>query len=103
MAKSDRVSKLARAAGLAILILLGPPLTWLAILWSDPVASGLRSPVLAYGLAAMSTVPGLVGIALLPLRASTKWLILPLYLVAAALMLMTTLVYFVCIATQDCP
>ena len=40
---------------------------------------------------------------MLPLRKGTKWLILPLYLVAVALVLMTTLVYFVCIATHDCP
>lgn len=37
-------------AGMA-LMLAGPPLTWLAILWSNPVASGLRNPAFAYGLA----------------------------------------------------
>jgi len=103
MAKQHMASTLARAAGIAALILLGPPLTWLAILWSDPVAWGPEGPIFIYGLAALAVTPGLVGLALLPLRKGTKWLILPLYLVAVALVLMTTLVYFVCIATHDCP
>ncbi len=86
-----------------LLMLAGPPLTWLAILWSDPTSSGLRGPVFVYGLALLSATPGGIGLSMLPLRSSTKWLILPLYLVAMALALLTTLVYFVCIATHDCP
>ncbi|WP_267434146.1 hypothetical protein [Sphingomonas sp. GM_Shp_1] len=103
MAKRHMASTLARATGIAALILLGPPLTWLAILWSDPVAWGPQGPIFIYGLAALAVTPGLVGLALLTVRRSTNWLILPLYLVAVALVLMTTLVYFVCIATHDCP
>lgn len=84
-------------------MLIAPPLTWLTILWSDPVSWGLRGPAWIYGLAALAMVPGLVGLLRLPVSPAAKWLILPLYLVAMILMFMTTLVYFVCIATHDCP
>ncbi len=86
-----------------LLMVCGPPLTWLAILWSDPVASGVRGPPLFYGLAALATVPGLIGLSMLPLRTRAKALILPLYLTALILILLYTLVVFVCVATHDCP
>ena len=89
-------------AGMA-LMLAGPPLTWLGILWSNPVASGLRTPAFAYGLAVLAATPGMIGLSWLPLRRSSKWLILPLYLVAVAFVLAITLVYFICIAMHDCP
>ncbi|MET4896918.1 hypothetical protein RN629_07050 [Sphingomonadaceae bacterium jetA1] len=85
------------------LLLFGPPLTWLAILWSDPAASGLPHPAFAYGLAAIAVVPGAIGLSLLPLRTRTKWLILPFYLIAMAVLLSATLVGFVCVAMHDCP
>ncbi|NUU46158.1 hypothetical protein HP438_04115 [Sphingomonas zeae] len=85
-----------------LLMGVGPPLTWLAILWSDPVASGVRGPLL-YGLPALASVPGLTGLSMLPLRRRTKGLILPLYLTAVILSLLYTLVVFVCVATHDCP
>jgi hypothetical protein len=88
----------------AILLMgFGPPLTWLAILWSDPVASGLRGPAFIYGLAAMATAPGLIGLSMLPVGIRAKWTITPLYLTAMILMLLYTLVVFVCVATHDCP
>jgi hypothetical protein len=86
-----------------LLMGVGPPLTWLAILWSDPMASGIRGPALVYGLAALSAVPGLIGLSMLPLRGRTKVLILPLYLTAVVLVLLYTLLVFVCVATHDCP
>jgi hypothetical protein len=88
----------------AILLMgFGPPLTWLAILWSDPVASGLRGPTFLYGLAVMTTAPGLIGLSMLPVGIRARWTIMPFYLTAAILVLLYVLVVFVCVATHDCP
>jgi len=86
-----------------LLMAFGPPLTWLAILWSDPMASGLRAPAFVYGLAAMATAPGLIGLSTLPVSGRTKWMVMPLYLTAVVLVLLYALVVFVCVATHDCP
>lgn len=86
-----------------LLMGFGPPLTWLAILWSDPVASGIRGPVLVYGLAALATVPGLIGLSMLPVRGRAKSLIAPFYLIGVVFILLYTLLVFACVATHDCP
>lgn len=81
----------------------GPPLTWLAILCSDAVASGIRGPVLVYGLAALATVPGLIGLSMLPVRGRAKSLIAPFYLIGVVFVLLYIQLVFVCVSTQDCP
>lgn len=95
--------KAARGIAAILLMAFGPPLTWLAILWSDPVGSGIGAPALLYALAALASVPGLIGLWMLPWRNRTKALILPLYLTAIVLVLLYTLVLFVCVALHDCP
>ncbi len=81
----------------------GPPLFWSVILSLDPVAMGLRGPAVIYSLVALAFLPGIVGLRMLPWRRSTKWLILPLYLVGMAFVMLNLLLIIVCVATHDCP
>lgn len=92
-----------RRIGIAAAMMVVPPALWVAILWSDPRASGLPDPVLAYGLALLAMAPGLIGLALLDLRPGVKWLILPFYLIVMAAALLYAMVAFACVLTQDCP
>ncbi|WP_312488519.1 hypothetical protein [Sphingomonas sp.] len=91
-----------RWIGAVMLMLLVPPVSWLSILWSNPARSGLPSPGLAYGLAALVTMPGLIGLVLLDLQGWVKALILPFYLAAMAMMLLVTLGLSACLPMGAC-
>lgn len=83
-------------------MLLAPPLLWLAFLWSEPARIGLPAPVLGYGLAALAMLPGLIGLGMLDLRRRTMLMILPLYIVAMAIVLLATLGASGCILLGEC-
>ncbi|MEG3089806.1 hypothetical protein [Sphingomonas sp. PB4P5] len=92
-----------RPAIVFALVFIIPPTLWTLLIWEDKLPPIWSHPVLAYGLMASVMLPGLVGIRMLHIRRSTKFLMLPFYLVGMTVTLLFWGLLFACGAMNDCP
>lgn len=93
----------ARAAVLALLIFVLPPLLWTLLIWTDrlpPKGAGLVGGI---GTLAVAMLPGFAAIWQLRVRVSTRWLISSFYCVGMGAVLLFWGLLFACAALHDCP
>jgi hypothetical protein len=92
-----------RPAIIFVLVFVVPPAFWTLMIWGDKLPPSWLHPIFAYGLLASVMLPGLAGIWMLRIRTSTKFLMLPFYLVDMTVTLLFWGLLFACGAMNDCP